>query len=278
MKYNEIWRRLAKVYDEAEAKAITRVLAEDLFGLSTADILCGDLDRLPEEDAARLSTAVDRLERMEPVQYVTGKAPFMERVFHVEPGVLVPRPETEQLCRLAIDGLSAASSPDILDIGTGSGCIAITLALDIPDSRVSAWDISGDALRIAAANAKNLGAKVEFLRQDALNPPSDENRWDAIVSNPPYICDGERKDMQQNVLDYEPHKALFVPDDDPLLFYRSIASYAASSLKNGGILLFEINALYAKDTEDMLHGMGFEEIRSEKDMFGKPRNTICRKR
>lgn len=209
---------------------------------------------------------------------VTGKALFCDRLFHVEPGVLIPRPETEQLCRLVVEGIKDVSHPDILDIGTGSGCIATTLSLDIPEARLSAWDVSDKALSIAAANAEALGARVRFSKQDALNAPDDKARWDAIVSNPPYICDREKADMERNVLDNEPHLALFVPDSAPLLFYRSISEYAAKSLRDGGLLFFEINEHYANDTSMMLQRLGFDDIRIIKDIFDKDRNIVCRKR
>lgn len=285
MTYNEICHRLAGVYDEREAKAMSRALIEDMFGFTLADILCGELDRLTAVDNQRLSDAVERLEQMEPLQYVTGKAPFAGRTFHVEPGVLIPRPETEQLCSLvagdinapANSGTAADSGANILDIGTGSGCIAITLTLDIRLSRVTAWDISNDALAIAKENAARLGAKVDFKLQDALTPPADVELWDAIVSNPPYICDSERNDMSENVLAHEPHQALFVPDGDPLLFYRSIAQYGKKALKHGGKLYFEINERYARETEDMLREMGYDEVHTIKDIFGKDRNTVARR-
>lgn len=174
MTYNDIWRRLAKVYPDDEAKAISRLLMEDLFGLSLSDIICGAADRLSDDSCRVLEEAVQRLERSEPLQYVTGKALFCDRLFHVEPGVLIPRPETEQLCRLVVEGIKDVSHPDILDIGTGSGCIATTLSLDIPEARLSAWDISDKALSIAAANAEALGARVCFSKQDALNAPDDK--------------------------------------------------------------------------------------------------------
>lgn len=278
MTYNDIWRRLAKVYPDNEAKAISRLLMEDLFGLSLSDIICGAADCLSDDSCRVLEEAVQRLEKSEPIQYVTGKALFCDRLFHVEPGVLIPRPETEQLCRLVVEGVKDVPHPDILDIGTGSGCIATTLSLDIPEARLSAWDVSDKALSIAAANAEALGARVCFSKQDALNAPDDEARWDAIVSNPPYICDREKADMERNVLDNEPHLALFVPDSDPLLFYRSISEYAARSLRDGGLLFFEINEHYANDTSMMLQRLGFDDIRTIKDIFDKDRNIVCRKR
>ena len=164
-----------------------------------------------------------------------------------------------------------APHPSILDIGTGSGCIAITVALALPQARVTAWDISTDALAIAAGNAHRLGASVRFEHQDALSAPDDEERWDVIVSNPPYICDRERADMSDNVLSYEPELALFVPDNDPLLFYRAIARYASKALKPGGRLLFETNTAYAHEVAQTMANEGFTAIEVRNDCFGKPR-------
>ena len=164
-----------------------------------------------------------------------------------------------------------APHPSILDIGTGSGCIAITVALALPQARVTAWDISTDALAIAAGNAHRLGASVRFEHQDALSAPDDEARWDVIVSNPPYICDRERADMSDNVLSYEPELALFVPDSDPLLFYRAIARYASKALKPGGRLLFETNTAYAHEVAQVMANEGFTAIEVRNDCFGKPR-------
>lgn len=277
MTYNELWRELAPLSGDGEAKAIVRTLLDDLFHMSLADIVCGAVERLGEKDEALLRDAMQRLQDGEPVQYVTGCAPFMNRTFHVAPGVLIPRPETEQLCRIAVEKASLAPRAAVLDIGTGSGCIAATMALDFPDAAVEAWDISPDALRIAADNAQRLGAAVAFRQQDALQAPPDKDRWDVIVSNPPYICHSEAGEMERNVLSHEPHTALFVPDDDPLLFYRAIARYASAALRRGGWLLFEINPLYARQTGEMLRHAGFEDITMMKDIFGKERNTICRR-
>ena len=161
--------------------------------------------------------------------------------------------------------------PSILDIGTGSGCIAITVALALPQARVTAWDISTDALAIAAGNAHRLGASVRFEHQDALSAPDDKERWDVIVSNPPYICDRERADMSDNVLSYEPELALFVPDSDPLLFYHAIVRYASKALKPGGRLLFETNTAYAHEVAQAMADEGFTAIEIRNDCFGKPR-------
>lgn len=276
---------------------MTRMLLEDLFSLSFADILCGATVHLSDADTLRLQQSVARLLDSEPLQYVTGTAFFCGHPFHVAPGVLIPRPETEWIVDTAVN-LATASAPRILDIGTGSGCIATSISLALADRHchTEAWDISEDALRIATDNAERLGAEVKFRRRDALRLeedfPAEENQggaevliadnassasWDIIVSNPPYICNREAADMHANVLRHEPHLALFVPDTDPLLFYRAIARYAMRSLRKGGWLLFECNTLYAHDTARMASDMGFATSVVEDDCFGKPRFVKAQK-
>lgn len=297
MTYHDICQRLTPLYGPQEAKAMTRMLLEDLFSLSFADILCGATEHLSDADTLRLQQSVVRLLDAEPLQYVTGTAFFCGHPFHVAPGVLIPRPETEWMVDTAV-GIVTASAPRILDIGTGSGCIATSISLALVDKHcyTEAWDISEDALRIAADNAERLGADVKFRRRDALRLeedfPAEENQsgaevliadnassasWDVIVSNPPYICNREAADMHANVLRHEPHLALFVPDTDPLLFYRAIASYAMRSLRKGGWLLFECNTLYAHDTAQMASDMGFATSVVEDDCFGKPRFVKAQK-
>lgn len=344
MTYNQLWKRLTAIYNEREAQAIVRTVLDALFGMSLTDICLGKVTQLSADDTTRLEKIMQRLEKSEPVQYVLGAEWFAGRLFDVAPGVLIPRPETEDLVKWACneakekekednskeergkeekevskkgeaskkeeqplssllkeekEGLrkgedasqkeeqplssllksnkevsekgEEAPHPSILDIGTGSGCIAITVALALPQARVTAWDISTDALAIAAGNAHRLGASVRFEHQDALSAPDDEERWDVIVSNPPYICDKERADMSDNVLSYEPELALFVPDSDPLLFYRAIARYASKALKPGGRLLFETNTAYAHEVSQTMADEGFTAIEVRNDCFGKPR-------
>ena len=342
MTYNQLWKRLTAIYNEREAQAIVRTVLDALFGMSLTDICLGKVTQLSADDTTRLEKIMQRLEKSEPVQYVLGAGWFAGRLFDVAPGVLIPRPETEDLVKWACDeakekednskeergkeekevskkgeapqkeeqllssplkeekeGLrkgedasqkeeqllssllknnkevsekgEEAPHPSILDIGTGSGCIAITVALALPQARVTAWDISTDALAIAAGNAHRLGASIRFEHQDALNAPDDEARWDVIVSNPPYICDRERADMSDNVLSYEPELALFVPDSDPLLFYRAIARYASKALKPGGRLLFETNTAYVHEVAQAMADEGFTAIEVRNDCFGKPR-------
>ncbi len=287
MTYTELWRRLVPLYGQREAVAIVRALLDDLFGLSLTDIVGGKVSELSAEEQQVLEEKMRRLAGGEPLQYVVGHAWFCGRSFAVNPSVLIPRPETEVLCeRIAGDygqPYCALQPPEplrILDIGTGSGCIAVTLALSLRNSVVEAWDISSDALLTARRNAHSLQAVVDFSLHDALDTgalpvPHDEARYDIIVSNPPYICDREGKDMRQNVLGYEPHGALFVPDDSPLLFYDAIARYAVVALKPGGRLYFEINPLYADGVVDMLLKKGLATAATFNDQFGKRRFVVA---
>lgn len=277
MTYSEIWHRIATSYEDGEARAIARILIEELFGLSYTDIVCGATDQLSADDTLRLDTAVRRIEQGEPLQHVLGYADFCGNHFGVNASVLIPRPETEWLVdegeRLMNGASNAAPSAPkrILDIGTGCGCIAISLKLRLGEAYVEAWDISEEALRTAESNAKALKAEVAFCKRDALRAEESVAPWDLIVSNPPYICDSERAAMDDNVLLHEPHTALFVPDDDPLRFYRAIARYALRSLSNGGSLLFECNTRYAEATGKMMREMGFEDVTVNDDCFGLPR-------
>lgn len=281
LKYNDLCKRLAGEYGGGEARAMVRTVLEDCFGMTYTEAVTGGVERLNEDECSRLDSMICRMENGEPVQYVTGKAWFDGRMLSVNPGVLIPRPETEELCRWIIEDTRNTENRQtrILDIGTGSGCIAITLALGIAHSYVTAWDISGDALRTAAENAKETGAEVTLCMRDALAAAEEtgggSNRlWDVIVSNPPYICISEAADMSRNVLEHEPETALFVPDSNPLKFYKAIAAYAMKTLTTGGRLYFELNCAYAAETAAMLAGMGFTEVEIRKDAFGKDR--MCR--
>ena len=276
MEYETLWHRLTPLYDTSEAKAIVRWVLDVRFGLSMADILCGKVKELSAEKQRELEEIMQRLGLGEPVQYITGIADFCGRQFYVAPGVLIPRPETAELCRWITqrDGSSVLS---VLDIGTGSGCIAITLALEMPEAKVMAWDISDEALRIAQENAKALGAEVIFEQQDILNISLTSHflpltsKYSLIVSNPPYIQPKERDGMAKNVLDYEPCQALFAPEDQPIIFYQRIGDFAWQSLKPGGELYFELNPLTADDVHDYLSGLGFTDIEIRQDQYGKKR-------
>ncbi|MCR5078240.1 MAG: peptide chain release factor N(5)-glutamine methyltransferase [Prevotella sp.] len=282
MTYQDLWHRLLPLYDEGEAQAIVRMVLDVQFNITLADIYTGKVNELSRDEADELEKIMLRLERSEPVQYILGRETFCGRTFHVAPGALIPRPETEELCRWIEDDYNrpyCALQPPVplrvLDVGTGSGCIAVTLALDLYNSSVTAWDISGDALLIARENAHQLDARVELRLEDVLNPSATSlaQKFDIIVSNPPYICDNERATMARNVLEHEPRTALFVPDDDPLRFYRAIAGYGLKTLADGGTLYFETNPLYINKVKEMLTTLGYTHIESRSDQFGKQRFT-----
>ena len=273
MNYKELWHRLTVLYDADEAKALVRWVLDVHFGLSWADILCGKVSELSPDLQEELLQIMLRLEQGEPVQYIIGVADFYGRQFHVAPGVLIPRPETSELCRWILEGEAAKT---ILDIGTGSGCIAITLALEMPEAKVLAWDISDEALHIARQNAQTFGADVLFEKRDALNI-SLTSQYDLIVSNPPYIKPQERDEMAKNVLDYEPEQALFAPEDDPIIFYECIGEYAWKCLKSGGLLFFELNPLTVEDVRRYLLQFGFSDIEIRHDQYGKQRFLKAKK-
>ena len=260
MTYDEIWHQITTVYDENEAKAIARYVLDVCFGMSATDVYCGKVTQLSADDTCKLEKIIQRIIKCEPVQYITGTADFAGHAFDVEPGVLIPRPETAELCEWIID--NANKQPKILDIGTGSGCIAITLALGIDKAEV---------------NASRLGVDIAIEHQDAIRHPNDNECWDIIVSNPPYVCDKEKADMEKNVLEYEPELALFVPDDDPLIFYQHISKYAIEALKHNGMLYFEINPIFYTEMIDMLEEEGFYDIKIKEDMFGKKRFVKAKK-
>lgn len=286
--YQQFWQSLTPLYDAGEAQAIVRTVLDVEYGMTLTDIICGKVNELSSDEERNLEEIIARLQNGEPVQYVLGEADFAGRTFHVEPGVLIPRPETAELCQWIeeeVSSLEADERKQILDICTGSGCIAITLGLTLPNSEVTGWDISEDALRIAQGNVEMLKAgNVRIEYQDALMLPkaaeaesSLSKGWNIIVSNPPYICEKEKADMEKNVLEHEPSIALFVPDEDPLKFYRAIAEYASSALKSEGALYFEINPIYEKETREMLEELGFKDIETKEDAFGKKRMMKAKK-
>ena len=282
MTYQDLWHRLTPLYDDGEAQAIVRLVLEVQFGITLTDIYTGKVNELSREAEEELEKIILRLERSEPVQYVLERETFCGRTFHVAPGVLIPRPETEVLCRWIEEDYNrpycALQPPmplQVLDVGTGSGCIAVTLAADLRNSAVTAWDISGDALLIARENVHQWQVRVELKMEDALHPSAAamQQQFDIIVTNPPYICDRERTEMEGNVLAYEPETALFVPDDDPLRFYRAIAEYGVQALSADGVLYFETNPLYINDVKEMLNTLGYKQIELREDQFGKIRFT-----
>ena len=254
-------------YGSREGRAIYMLIMEQRFGLSTTQVLLGKDRELSAHDIGLLDNITERILAGEPVQYVLGACDFHGHTFHVEPGVLIPRPETAELVSLILQ--EAQPGQRALDIGTGSGCIAVSLALE--GLQVTAMDISAEALRIARGNARELQADVEFLQEDILHPASTNQQWDIIVSNPPYIRHMEAGDMEPTVLEHEPHTALFVPDSDPLLFYRAIGRYAWEHLGRQGRLWFEINREFHKETCQLLEGFGFTGIEARKDFYGNYR-------
>lgn len=274
--YTTLRTSLLACYPAGEASAIARMVLTECFGISQTDIYMGKDIQLSEDDEHKLENILQRLKNFEPVQYILGRAQFCGRDFHVAPGVLIPRPETEELIEVILRDHPTTPPQRILDIGTGSGCIPITLAHRWPQSCVEGWDISSDALAIARCNNEEHHTHVTFQQHDILSVDDcvvpQEGGFDLIVSNPPYIKQCERLQMERNVLDWEPELALFVPDDDPLLFYRSITRRATNGLLNpGGWLYFEINREHGADTVHLLETNGFTDVQLVKDLSGNDR-------
>lgn len=280
---------LTPLYDSREVKAIISLLMEEVCGISRVDMIMNPDRILDEKTSAKLDEIASRLAAGEPVQQVLGYEYFLGRKFEVNPDVLIPRPETAELVEWIVKdcGLwtvdcefSGTNHPSstILDIGTGSGCIAISLAALINNSRVFGIDLSTGALITARRNAQNLKiSNVEFLQKDILGSQNesfehpDVDNFDIIVSNPPYIKEQEKAEMSANVLEHEPHMALFVPDDDPLLFYRAIANFGLRNLRRGGRLYFEINAALGPETCSLLEKIGYRNVILKKDINGRDR-------
>lgn len=265
-----IRRSLQDIYPPEELKALSMLICCDMLELDALDIYMGKDIILSECKQRELENIIFRLQKNEPIQYVRGFAEFCGRRFKVAPGVLIPRPETAELVDLIVKENPGASR--LLDIGTGSGCIAISLDKSLPDAEVEAWDVSEEALAIARKNNGELNARVVFRRQDVMADGFDKSsRYDVIVSNPPYVTEAEKQGMEANVLDWEPGIALFVPDDDPLRFYRRIAGLGNDLLLPGGRLYFEINQAYGRETAHMLEMNQYCNVRVIKDIFGKDR-------
>ena len=254
---------LTGCYSSGEVSALTRIIATELLGVSQMAYFLKDDVTLTAEQEALLDNAIERLKKQEPIQYILGYSDFCGLRFKVTPATLIPRPETSELVEWIAS--EATGDESILDIGTGSGCIAISLAHKLPKSNVTAWDISNEALAIAAENSKANGQAVTFEQVDILAYQPTGEQFDIIVSNPPYIKENEKEAMHSNVLDWEPHTALFVPDSDPLLFYRTIAEKGLALLKPGGRLYFEINRAHGKETMEMLAALGYTGIELRKD-------------
>lgn len=261
---------LNALYEASEAKELARICLMQVLDCDFTYLLSHSPLSLTAEQSALVDGFLSRLKLGEPVQYIEGKAFFCDLTFHVEPGVLIPRPETAELVQWVEGDMKSVEKPSLLDVGTGSGCIAVALASLLPGAEVDAVDVSPNALRIAKLNAEQNGVDVRFSLVDILSQ-QPEGSYNAIVSNPPYICQSERVSMHQNVLDYEPELALFVPDEDPLLFYGRIAQVGLEILQPGGFLYYEINERFGAETVDMLQHMGYTHVQLRKDFYGKDR-------
>ena len=294
--FNHLVSEITSVYEENEAKSIVYLLLEHYLNLSRTDVLLGN----SVSKSFDFQDIIIRLKMQEPVQYIIGETEFYGRKFKVTPDTLIPRPETEELVQLIINSFrsgsellsdrnwqseigdednsfnsSASNSKpliSILDMGTGSGCIAISLACELPNAQVCAYDISEEALKVAKENAKKNSANVNFEKVDILNfPPSSFPLFSIIVSNPPYVMNIEKLKMEQNVLDYEPHLALFVEDSNPLIFYKAITEFAYKNLTTRGLCFVEINQAFGLETAELFWDQGFRYVEVVKDMFGKDR-------
>lgn len=272
---------LTPAVGDGEARAMAEIIVEDTTGLSRTKIVVNPDYVLTPESVERIESVRDKVLAGEPVQYALGQAQFRGRTFAVEPGVLIPRPETAQLVDIIIDEADGRSDLRVLDVGCGSGCIACSLARDLRYARVTALDINATAVRMTRTNASALGAKVDVLQADVLDyrtsfPGSDD--YDIVVSNPPYVLDSEKCAMDARVVDYEPQGALFVPDDDPLLFYRTIAKKAWTRLSRGGRIYFEINPLCAGRLVALMFDIGYIDVEITRDYRGEQRFLTCTRR
>lgn len=266
-----IYNSLKDLYPPEECRSIATIVCRDVLNLSELDIYTGKYINLSEEKRRLLENSLVRLLNSEPIQYILEETEFYGLRFFVNKNVLIPRPETEELVELILKEHPQPTDLKILDIGTGSGAIAIALAKHMKNSSVAAWDISYKALDIAVMNAKANSVDIEFRMVDILNEYPLTETFDIIVSNPPYIAEREKALMNRNVLEWEPATALFVPDNDPLLFYRNIAQAGIQMLVPEGKLYFEINRSFGKDTVELLNEIGYRNIQLIKDIFGNDR-------
>lgn len=266
-----IKKELAGLYPDTEISSFTYLLIGAITGYSRTEIIVNKYTNFSNEQRDLLNSFIEKLKIYTPVQYVLGQCEFMGLQFEVDPSVLIPRPETEELVEWILASQNNTNSVSILDIGTGSGCIAVSLKHNLPKAFVTAYDLSYDALALARKNAAINEVTVDFRQQDILCPDDEKGEWEIIVSNPPYIPDAEKIEIQPNVLNFEPHLALFVPDNDPLLFYRKIIEFAAKHLKTGGQLFFEIHRDRGQEVMQLLSEAGFAEIELRKDLSGNDR-------
>lgn len=268
--FRDLQKRITLVKELSETDSMLYLMLENMLNITRADIIAQKPVSIPPDEKVRLEAAIDRINQHEPIQYILGKAYFYGYEFLVNPSVLIPRPETE----LLVDEI-LKTTPDapgkIVDLGTGSGCIAITLAKKLPQKTVMAIDVSERALQTATENAKNLNVRVDFQRMDISKDEFMLEDVECIVSNPPYVALSEKETMQSNVLNYEPHGALFVPDTNPLVFYKVIAQKGKRALKAGGRIVVEINERFGMEVCDIFTRGGFEDVRLMKDLQSKDR-------
>lgn len=270
--FTYIRQQLQEFYPEPEIKNIASLLVEKLTGMSRTEILINKGTTFSEEQRKQVFTFVEKLKKSVPVQYVLGEAAFFGLNFKVNESTLIPRPETEELVEWILsDCGNAGGKPRLLDIGTGSGCIPIALKKYFPSMQADAFDISEEALALAAENAARNAVDVRFRQCDILKNVPLNRKWDIIVSNPPYVPEREKANMAPNVLAYEPALALFVPDETPLLFYEKIALFAQRHLENQGRLYFEIHFDAGKALVNMLYDMRFRVVELRKDLAGNDR-------
>lgn len=268
---------LNEVYDSRETASVALLVLEEISGLSRAKIKAFPYDEIAGEAADKIQSILDELKTGKPVQYIFGSTEFYELNFLVNPATLIPRPETEELVEWVLESkkleVISQKPVSVLDIGTGSGCIAISIKKNLPKALVMAIDISADALHTANQNAVLNEVEVEFVLDDILNTKLDigDSKFDIIISNPPYVTLEDKLQMHPNVTGFEPHGALFVPEHDPLIFYKAIADFAIERLSNNGLLFFEINENFGKETVELLSDKGFIAIELRKDMSGRDR-------
>ncbi len=272
----QIRESLCNYYNESEVVALTRILATELLDFKESLYFLKEPVTLSNEQQTTLQNAIEELQKFTPIQYILGYEYFCGLRFKVDSSVLIPRPETQELVTWITD--KATGTERMLDIGTGSGCIAISLAHRMPKSSITAWDISNNAISLAQENNSANNTNVLFAQKDILSYIPGDEQFDIIVSNPPYIKEIEKRTMEKNVLDYEPHIALFVPNEDPLLFYRVIAQKAQKMLTGNGALYFEINRAHGNDIIDMLRNMGYQHIELRKDFADNDRMIKAIKR
>lgn len=266
-----IQSELRGLYPETEIRSFSLLIVGKLTGFSRTEIIVNKNTHFSIEQRQEVESFIEKLKKFVPIQYILGETEFYGHTFNVNTSVLIPRPETEELVDWIRNENNLNADVNILDIGTGSGCIAISLKHEFQNASVDAFDISDEALETARSNAERNKLNVTFSRVDILNPPDIDTKWDIIVSNPPYVLEKEKEEILPNVLDHEPHVALFVPDTDPLLFYRKIALFTQMHLQPNGKLYFEINRKAGKATVDLLNVLGFRDIELRKDISGNDR-------